>query len=135
MTTAESYAYCSTVARAQARNFYYSFVLWDDTKKNAMCAVYAFMRYCDDLSDGPAQADHAMMEQWRTELTEALKGHFGPNPCWPVFYDTVQRFQIPHQYFYEMIDVVSSDLTPRRIAMGANRDLPATAREDPGQRV
>src|SRR5260370_25337941 len=113
MTTAESYAYCSTVARAQARNFYYSFVLWDDTKKNAMCAVYAFMRYCDDLSDGPAQADHTMMEQWRAELTEALKGRFGPNPCWPALYDTVQPFPIPPQHLYELIHDDASDPTPR----------------------
>ena len=48
-----SYAWCRDVARSRARNFYYSFVLLSPAQRNAMCAVYAFMRYCDDLSDEP----------------------------------------------------------------------------------
>ena len=48
-----SYAHCRAVARSRAKNFYYSFVLLEAEQKNAMCAVYAFMRYCDDLSDEP----------------------------------------------------------------------------------
>ena len=115
MTVDESYKHCEQVARAQAKNFYYSFILLESAQRKAMCAIYAFMRYCDDLSDGPAKADAAIMQRWRDELTQALNGTYGPNPCWPAFHDTVQRFRIPHQYFYEMIDGVSSDLEPRRI--------------------
>ena len=33
-----------SVARSRARNFYYSFVLLPKPQRNAMCAVYAFMR-------------------------------------------------------------------------------------------
>lgn len=111
----ESYRYCEQVARSQAKNFYYSFVLLEPVQRKAMCAIYAFMRYCDDLSDGPGKADATIMQRWRDELTQALNGDYGPNPCWPAFHDTVRQFQIPHQYFYEMIDGVSSDLEPRRI--------------------
>ena len=50
---AESYAYCRSVARKRAKNFYYSFLLLPPEQSNAMCAIYAFMRYCDDLSDEP----------------------------------------------------------------------------------
>ena len=46
-----SYEYCRRVARRRAKNFYYSFVLLSRPQRNAMCAIYAFMRYCDDLSD------------------------------------------------------------------------------------
>jgi phytoene synthase len=112
---AESYAYCRKVARSQARNFYYSFVLLPNQQRDAMCAVYAFMRYCDDLSDGPETANQETMNQWRAELEAALAGNFGPNPCWPAFHDTVERYKIPHKYFHEMIDGVSSDLQPREI--------------------
>jgi phytoene synthase len=112
---AESYAYCRNVARSQARNFYYSFVLLPNQQRDAMCAVYAFMRYCDDLSDGPETANHETMRQWRSELDAALGGNYGPNPCWPAFHDTVQRYKIPHEYFHEMIDGVSSDLQPREM--------------------
>jgi 15-cis-phytoene synthase len=111
----ESYAYCRAVAKKRARNFYYSFVLLPPEKKNAMCAIYAFMRYCDDLSDEPG-ATRAAMNRWRQALTDALAGHPDENPSWPGFLDSVARYTIPHEYFYEMIEGVASDLTPRTIA-------------------
>ncbi len=82
-------------------------------QRNAMCAIYAFMRYCDDLSDEPG-ATRAAIERWRAELEEALEGRFSGHPVWPAFHHTVRRFGIPHQYFHEMIDGVLSDLEPRR---------------------
>ncbi len=114
MTVEESYAYCRQVAKSRAKNFYYSFVLLPPEQKNAMCAMYAFMRYCDDLSD-EAGATAASIEQWRAALGDALAGHPAEHPVWPAFLDSVQRFKIPHQYFYEMIDGVMSDIEPRKI--------------------
>ena len=111
MTLDQSYEYCRNVARNRAKNFYYSFVLLSPGQKNAMCAVYAFMRYCDDLSDEPG-ANAAAIDQWRTALTNALTGNYDAHPVWPAFHDSVTRFHIPHQYFYDMIDGVASDLTP-----------------------
>ena len=111
---AESYAYCRAVAKARARNFYYSFILLPPDQKNAMCAVYAFMRYCDDLSDEPG-ATHTAMDRWRSALTDALAGRPGDHPMWPAFLDSVARYAIPHQYFHEMIQGVESDLEPRVI--------------------
>ena len=63
---AQSYEYCRKVARSRARNFYYSFVLLSPPQRAAMCAVYAFMRYCDDLSD-ELGANRASIERWRAE--------------------------------------------------------------------
>ncbi len=114
VTLDQSYSYCRKVARNRARNFYYSFLLLDAERRAAMCAVYAFMRYCDDLSDEPG-ATAAAMEKWRQELEEALEGRFSDHPVWPAFCDTVRRYRIPAQYFYDMIDGVRSDLEPRRI--------------------
>ncbi|MDP9054191.1 MAG: phytoene/squalene synthase family protein [Acidobacteriota bacterium] len=114
MTLQESYAHCRAVAKARARNFYYSFILLEPEKKNAMCAVYAFMRYCDDLSDEPG-ATRTAIDRWRDALTEALAGRPDDNPTWPAFLDAVAHFSIPHEYFYEMIEGVASDLTPRTI--------------------
>jgi phytoene synthase len=109
-----SYAHCRAVARSRAKNFYYSFVLLEPDQKNAMCAVYAFMRYCDDLSDEPG-ATRTAMDRWRDALDSALAGRPDSNPAWPAFLDSVARYQIPHRYFYEMIDGVASDLEPRNI--------------------
>jgi phytoene synthase len=107
-----SYDYCVRVARSRAKNFYYSFVLLSAQQRKAMCAIYAFMRYCDDLSDEPG-ATRAPMERWRAELEDALQGRFSNHPVWPAFHHTVRRFGIPHEYFRQMIDGVTSDLEPR----------------------
>ncbi len=114
-TLEESYAYCRRVARSRAKNFYYSFLLLTRERRDAMCAVYAFNRACDDLSDEPG-ATRTALEGWRHELRAALEGRYGANPLWPAFHDTAQRYSIPRAYFYEMIEGVASDLEPRRMA-------------------
>ncbi|MCS7314328.1 MAG: phytoene/squalene synthase family protein [Bryobacterales bacterium] len=113
---ADSYRYCRSVARRRARNFYYSFLLLPAAQRDAMCAVYAFMRRCDDLSDDPGSAAAARraIERWREELASALEGRYAQSPLWPAFHDTVRRYRIPPEYFFEMIEGVSSDLEPRR---------------------
>jgi phytoene synthase len=111
-----SYRYCEGVARSRARNFYYSFRLLSPPRRSAMCAMYAFMRYCDDLSDDDGRADRARaIAQWKRELEAALAGRFSDHPVWPAFHDAVNRYRIPHGYFFDMIEGVSSDLEPRRI--------------------
>ena len=116
MTLDQSYAWCARVARAQAKNFYYSFLLLSPPQRRAMCAVYAFMRYCDDLSDAEGVTGRAgAMARWRADLEDALRGRVNDHPLWPAFADSVARYRIPHRYFFEMIEGVSSDLNPRRV--------------------
>jgi phytoene synthase len=114
ITIEQSYDYCRRVARTRARNFYYSFLLLSAQQRKAMCAIYAFMRYCDDLSDEPG-ANRAAIDRWQSEMEEALEGRFSGHPLWPAFHHTVRRFGIPHGYFHEMIAGVASDLEPREI--------------------
>jgi len=114
ITLEASYAFCRRIARNRARNFYYSFLLLSPEQKDAMCAIYAFMRYCDDISEGAAASRQAI-DHWRSDLDRALTGDYPANPLWPAFHETVQRFDIPHQYFHEMIDGVSQDLNARQI--------------------
>jgi 15-cis-phytoene synthase len=117
VTIEESYRFCEQVARSRAKNFYYSFVLLKRERRLAMCAVYAFMRYCDDLSDDVSIGNRReAIAGWRRDLSRALDGELpDDHAVWPAFVDTVRRFRIPHEYFFEMIEGVSSDLEPRRI--------------------
>jgi 15-cis-phytoene synthase len=114
ITLEASYAFCRRIARTRARNFYYSFLLLSREQKDSMCAIYAFMRHSDDISEGEAASAEAI-NQWRTGLDSALAGNYPENPLWPAFHDTVQLYKIPHEYFHEMIDGVSQDLHPREI--------------------
>jgi 15-cis-phytoene synthase len=119
LTVKQSYDFCRTVARSRAKNFYYSFLLLEREQRDAMCAIYAFMRHCDDLSDDPSVTDKNRVRlgitEWRVQLAHALRGEFGGHPVWPAFHDTVKRFSIPERFFHEMIDGVTSDLEARRI--------------------
>jgi phytoene synthase len=106
----ESYLHCERIARAKAKNFYYSFLVLPKPKRLAMCAVYAFMRECDDLSD-ESGATTQRLDAWREDLHRSLDGSMADHALWPAFADTVHRYNIPRVYLEDMIDGVSSDLS------------------------
>ena len=114
-----SYRFCRDVAKKRAKNFYYSFLLLEKPQRDGMCAIYAFMRHCDDLSDNPATTDKSQLRQsvalWRMELNRALEGEVADGAIWPAFHDTVERYKIPHRYFHEMIDGILSDVEPQQM--------------------
>src|SRR5436853_5149476 len=50
-SVADSYEECHRIARASHSNFYYAFFLLSKPKRDALAALYAFMRLVDDVSD------------------------------------------------------------------------------------
>ncbi len=111
-----SYQHCEFVAKTEARNFYFSFLTLPPERKAAMCAIYAFMRYSDDVSDEAAadQTKETEMRQWRAALGRAFAGDYGDNLILPAFHDTATRYGIPARYFHELIDGTEMDLTKTR---------------------
>lgn len=108
---AESYRLCRQVARRTGKNFYYSFLVLDRPKRDAMCAVYAFMRRSDDLADTAANPAKALaaLRQWRAEVRAALRGGECAQPILPALVDTVRRYQIPERHFDELLDGTEMD--------------------------
>ncbi len=117
---AASYRHCRRITRGRARNFYYAFLLLDRPRRGAISAVYAFMRRCDDLSDdeslGAPSRRRELLAAWREQLERTLAGTAADDPIWPAFQETAAKYRIPHRYFFEMIEGVSSDLEPRDVA-------------------
>ena len=112
---AVSYEWCRALARERAKNFYYAFRLLSKKQHDAICAVYAFMRVCDDLSDDPGMSveqRHAALAGWRRDLDLALGGlkTMPLHPVWLALYDAVLKYKIPREYLHQMIDGVTSDL-------------------------
>ena len=80
---AEAYRVCREIARKEARNFYYSFVALPEAKRDAICAVYAFMRHADDLSDDESLSvaeRQARLDQWLEAWHEASQGGVADDP-------------------------------------------------------
>ena len=111
-TLSASYKHCRRVARTAARNFYYGFLLLPREKRDALCAMYAFMRRSDDISDSGAEAGKsARLQSWSETLREALRGNYGGDPALPAFHDAVRRYRIPEKYFHELILGMELDLS------------------------
>ncbi len=51
-----AYAACRAIAKREAKNFYYAFVALPKPRRNAICAIYAFMRKADDLADDESRS-------------------------------------------------------------------------------
>ena len=117
-----SYDICRQVARRAGSNFYPCFVGLPRDKRRAMDAVYAFMRHTDDLVDQPRPAEQrqAALVQWRAELKRTLQGQFeyatgpGGRDLLPALTDAIERYAIPPEYFYAVLDGVQMDLDRRR---------------------
>jgi phytoene synthase len=115
MTLEAAYQACRGIARREARNFYYSFRVLPRHKSDAMCAVYAFMRKADDLSDDESQPIEARRENmqawlnaWRTARSEAA-------PADPVFHalnHTQSAFGISDALLEDLVRGTTMDLDP-----------------------
>jgi phytoene synthase len=76
-----------------------------------MCALYAFLRIADDLSDEPGEpADkRRAVAGWREGLDRALRGEH-VHPIHAALQDTVVRHGIPRVYLDAALDGVEMDL-------------------------
>src|SRR6202171_3699519 len=110
-----SYAYCRRLARLSASNFYYSFWLLPRPKRMAMYALYAYLRQTDDWGDSGAAVEvrRTTLAGWRGSLARSLRGEFD-DLLWPALADAVERFAVPHELLFAVIDGVEMDLDRSR---------------------
>ena len=110
---ARAYAACRTIAKREAKNFYYAFVALPLERRNAICAIYAFMRQADDLADDetlPREERRRKLDVWLAAWHEAAAGAPTADPVFLAVRDAIQRFAIPLQLLDELVDGVAMDL-------------------------
>src|SRR5271169_971109 len=93
----DAYAICREIAKREAKNFYYSFVALPPTRRNAICAIYAFMRKADDLSDDESQSREErrrQLNEWLQAWHSARQGGATSDPVFIAVRDASQRFKI-----------------------------------------
>ena len=116
MTIAEAYAVCRAIAQREAKNFYYAFRVLPEHKRNAMCAVYAFMRRADDIADDeaiPIAERREVMAQWVESWRTARRSGISDDPVFLALNDTQRRFAIPDALLEELVQGTTMDLEPR----------------------
>jgi squalene synthase HpnC/squalene synthase HpnD len=109
----ESYAECARIARASRSNFYFAFFGLPREKRNALYALYAFMRLVDNVSDEPGDLDSKRrgLARWRAALDDAVAGRTQSQPILPALAETIARFEIPTRYFHDLVLGAEMDLT------------------------
>ena len=108
-----SYAECNRIARAARSSFYLAFYGLRKEKRNGLCALYAFMRLVDNVSDEPGhiESKRCGLARWRAMLDETMAGRTEGHPILPALADTIGRFSIPARYFHDLILGAEMDLT------------------------
>ena len=111
LTTA--YSVCRGIARREARNFYYSFLALPLTKRNALSAVYAFMRHADDISDDetlPPAERRKHLQEWLSEWHLVQAARPSSDPVFVALADAQKRFAIPLELLDQLVQGTSMDL-------------------------
>lgn len=109
----EAYALCRAIARREAKNFYYAFVALPGPRRNAICAIYAFMRQADDLADDeslPREERRRRLDAWQADWRGVCHGGDSSDLVFFAVRDAVERFSIPLNLLDELIAGVTMDL-------------------------
>jgi phytoene synthase len=93
-----AYSVCRGITRASAKNFYYAFQVLPKRKRQALCAVYAFMRRCDDIADDPGltvEERRYKLNNWLDALHRAQQGQPSDDPILLALTDAQRKYTIP----------------------------------------
>jgi phytoene synthase len=109
-----AYAHCQAIAKREAKNFYYAFRVLPQDKRDAMCAIYAFMRKADDIADdeGLSIAERrVVMRDWMTAWRASSGG--SNDLVFVAVRDTQQRFAISDELLQQLVRGTTMDLEER----------------------
>jgi squalene synthase HpnC len=112
----DGFHYCETIARSHYENFPVASRFVSKEIRKYVWTIYAFARIADDYADEPGFTLAERMDnlnQWEQYLDECYNG----NPTHRVFAalaETVDRFQIPHELFQNLLTAFRADATVKR---------------------
>lgn len=110
-----AYEECQSITRREAKNFYYAFLTLPTQRRRAICVAYAFCRHCDDSVDGEGSVETKLARL--VAIRGDLEKTYACTATAPVFLamtDVAQRYEIPQEYFQDIISGVESDLVKNR---------------------
>ena len=108
-----AYALCREIARREAKNFYFAFVALPEPRRNAICAIYAFMRQADDLADDdslPREERRRRLDAWLANWRGVCHGGDSSDLVFFAVRDAIECFEIPLNLLDELVAGVTMDL-------------------------
>jgi phytoene synthase len=108
-----AYSVCRGITRSAAKNFYYAFLVLPRRKREALCAVYAFMRRCDDIADDSTLSlaeRRQKLEAWLDALHCAQQGQPTDDPILLALTDAQRRYTIPAGLLDELAHGTAMDV-------------------------
>jgi phytoene synthase len=108
-----AYSVCKGITRTAARNFYYAFLVLPRRKREALCAVYAFMRRCDDITDDSTLSlpeRRQKLDTWLDSLHRAQQGEPTDDPILLALTDAQRQYAIPAGLLDELAHGTAMDV-------------------------
>lgn len=124
-TLAASYEHCRRIMRDRAGNFACGIRLFPAAKRDAICALYAWSRAGDDITDDPdpSRDTRSDLDAFREMTLRILDGAANDGTDhWPAFLDTCRAYRIDREPIIDMLDGLEQDLTPVRLKTWAELD-------------
>ena len=117
-----AYSVCRHIARSAARNFYYGFLVLPSQKRNAISAVYAFMRRADDISDDPSlppEQRRQKLDEWVNALRRVAAGERTDDPVLFALADSQKHYNIPLDLLEKLVQGTAMDVPCIKTASGS----------------
>ncbi len=108
-----AYGVCRHITRTQAKNFYYAFLVLPSRKRNSLCAVYAFMRHADDISDDesvPVLVRREKLSSLLEGLHRAVAGERTDDPVLFALAHTQKKYDVPMEWLDKLVFGTMMDL-------------------------
>lgn len=104
----KSYRWSIQKTREEAKNFYYAILLLPQSRRAAMCAIYAFFRNCDDLADAQDIPNRRQsLLEWKEIINKNAPSDY---PGLLAFRHAIEKYKINPQHFLDLIDGMIMDL-------------------------
>lgn len=115
----KSYQLCKTLNRQHGKTYYLATLLLPKEKRPFVHALYGFARYADEIVDNlestltqEQKAD--WLDGWSAQFFRELDSGHSSDPVTRATIDTIQRWNIPVEYFQAFIHSMKMDLTVAR---------------------
>jgi phytoene synthase len=115
-TLEEALTWCKEYTKERAKNFYYGFAILPAEKRSAIYAAYAFSGYVDDIADelDDREEQVARLAEARERLHACATSARRDGPLFTGLGWAFDEFQIPVEFFEELVNGVEMDFTINR---------------------